>query len=158
MGRRSRKRSVAGAGPRTASVEARRRPARPLTRKARLSEAPPAPWAPLPLVELCILGGIGLVVAGLITRGARSHVEVACGLALILLASLELSIREHFAGYRSHTTLLAGAAGVGAMVLVGFLSGLPRYIDVVIGLSVFVFLWRLLRAAFQRRSGFSFRA
>ena len=36
---------------------------------------------------------------------------IGTGLALGSLAGLELSIREHFAGYRSHTLLLAGAAG-----------------------------------------------
>ena len=36
---------------------------------------------------------------------------IAVGLALGALAGMELSIREHFAGYRSHTLLLSGAAG-----------------------------------------------
>ena len=33
---------------------------------------------------------------------------IAAGVALASLAGLELSIREHLAGYRSHSTVLAG--------------------------------------------------
>jgi len=39
------------------------------------------------------------------------------------LAGLELSIREHFAGYRSHTTLLAGVAAFVAVVVTFFALG-----------------------------------
>ena len=39
-------------------------------------------------------------------------VAIAVGVVLGCLAGLELSLREHFAGYRSHTTLLAGTAFV----------------------------------------------
>ena len=37
---------------------------------------------------------------------------IGTGLVLGSLAGLELSAREHFAGYRSHTLLLAGAVGM----------------------------------------------
>ena len=37
------------------------------------------------------------------------------GLVLGSLAGLELSVREHFAGYRSHTLLLAAAVGVATL-------------------------------------------
>jgi hypothetical protein len=100
-----------------------------------------------------------MIVAGALTSGSRGRVLLGGGLVLVTIASLELSIREHFAGYRSHSTLLAGAAGVGTMIGLAFLTGVPRYVLIVIGLSVFAFLFRLLRNAFQRRSGgFGFRA
>ena len=70
----------------------------------------PAPWSPFPLVELCILAGLVLFVAGVLTHGSRGRLLLGFGLTLVSIASLELSIREHFAGYRSHTTLLAGPA------------------------------------------------
>src|SRR4051794_7991364 len=86
----------------------RRRSARPT-----MEDRPPAPWGSFPLVELLVLAAIGLFVAGLIIRGERGGVMVISALALGSLAGLELSIREHMAGFRSHTTLLAGVAGRG---------------------------------------------
>jgi hypothetical protein len=100
-----------------------------------------------------------MLVAGALTHGARRGVLLGGGLTLVTLASLELSIREHFAGYRSHSALLSGTAGVAVMAGLAFLTGLPRYVVLVAGLSVFLFAFRALRAAFQGRSGgFGFRA
>ena len=56
-----------------------------------------------------------MLVAGFFVEGSRGTALLVTGLALGSLAGLELSIREHFAGYRSHTTLLAGAAGVATL-------------------------------------------
>src|SRR3954451_21257489 len=114
MGKRSRKRSLPPAAERAAASEPAppviERPAPiPPTRKARLDEAPKAPWSPFPLVELCILLGLVLVVWGFVGGGGRRRAPLRFGLALVSLAALELSIREHFAGYRSHSTLLAGS-------------------------------------------------
>ena len=59
-----------------------------------------------------------LFVAGFSSSTAtRGTALLVTGLALGSLAGLELSIREHFAGYRSHTLLLAGAAGVATLAL-----------------------------------------
>ena len=44
----------------------------------------------------------------------QDPVTIGVGLALGSLAGLELSAREHFAGYRSHTMLLAGSAAARA--------------------------------------------
>lgn len=100
-----------------------------------------------------------MLIAGALTGGSRRGVLLAGGLVLVTISSLELSIREHFAGYRSHSSLLAGTAGVAVMAGLAFLTSAPRYLVLVGGLSVFLFLLRLLRGAFQRRSGgFGFRA
>lgn len=80
-------------------------------------ERPPAPWGTFPLVEILVLVALVMIAIGFITGGDRSPVLLATGLALGSLAGLELSIREHFAGYRSHTLLLAGAVGVGILAL-----------------------------------------
>ena len=79
------------------------------TKPALKEEEPPAPWGSFPLVELSVLAGLILIVIGAITT---NPVQLGIGLALGSLGGLELSIREHFAGYRSHTTLLAGVAFV----------------------------------------------
>src|SRR4051794_33720123 len=114
MGRRSRKRS-GGAAPRADEPREpapRRPPARPPSRHARIDEAPPAPWHPIPLVELTILAGIILIVLAVVIGGDSRPVLLFGGLALVTVASLELAIREHLAGYRSHSSLLAGLVAV----------------------------------------------
>jgi hypothetical protein len=81
-------------------------------------------------------------------------VLIACGLALASLAGLELANREHLAGYRSHTTVLAGALavvalGIGFFVLPAKLFGF----NIVIGAIVFGISAYALRELFKRRSG-----
>ena len=164
MGRRSRKRrspeTAALARPPREPTPAPAAP-RPVTprRRARLDEAPKAPWAPFPLVELCILIGIALLVLGFVTHGHRGRVELAGGFTLMLVSVSELALREHFAGYRSHSTLLAGVGAVGLSAILYFATQLPQVVLLVIGVSVFGLLLRTLRAAFMRRAGgLGFRA
>ena len=129
------------------------------SRRARLDEAPKPPWAPFPLVELCILAGLILMVTGFVMGGNRGGLFAVCGIGLVGVASLELAIREHFAGYRSHSSLLAAAAGVGTMLLLGIGLQIERIAAIGIGAAVFgaAFLW--LRAVCRRRTGgVAFRA
>ena len=108
-----------------------------------------------------MLASIGLFVAGLVIRGVQGGVMVICALVLGSLAGLELSIREHLAGYRSHTTLLAGAAGVAAGMLTFFAAGRDagRVAFLPVGLAVFAAAFWFLRQTFRRRSGgLGFRA
>ena len=117
-------------------------------------ERPPAPWGRFPLVELVILVGLVLLVVGFVMGDAKGAVLIACGLALASLAGLELAIREHLAGYRSHTTVLAGALTVVALAI-GFFA-LPAKLfgfNVVIGAIVFGISAYALRELFKRRSG-----
>lgn len=134
------------------SAPSARRPVTP-RRHARLDEAPKAPWSPFPLVELCILIGIVLLVLGFVTHGHRARVELAGGFTLMLLAVCELAIREHFAGYRSHSALLAGVAAVATSAILFFATSLPQIVLIVIGVSIFGVLVRALRATFIRRTG-----
>jgi hypothetical protein len=128
-------------------------------RRPRLDEAPKAPWSPFPLVELCILIAIVLLVLGFVTRGHRGQVELAGGFTLMVLSVSELAVREHFAGYRSHSAMLAGVAAVGLVAILFFFTPIPQVALLVIGVSVFGVLMRALRAAFMRRSGgIGFRA
>jgi hypothetical protein len=169
VGRRSRKRSAPppapAAGQATAPGPAPTEPrpsagagtpvrtGRPASVRARLDEAPPAPWAPVPLVELCVLAGLVLIVVALVRGGDRAGLLLACGVALASLAGLELSIREHFAGYRSHTTVLAGAAAVLSAVPLFFFTGVPQPVLLVVAVLVFAAAYVLLRRAFRARSG-----
>ena len=122
-------------------------------RRARREEAPPAPWSPFPLVELCILVGIVLFILGLVRGGSRGHLVAGLGFSLIGLSTLEFTIREHFAGYRSHSSLLAGACTVVVAVVVILAAAPPVFVTLAVAAGVFVTAWSLLRTAFRRRSG-----
>src|SRR3954454_22731359 len=155
MGRRSRKRTAPPPHERRDPPVAAPAPPRPpqMSRRARLEEAPKPPWHPFPLVELCILGGLVLMVVGFVKGGNRGGLFAICGIALVGVASLELAVREHFGGYRSHSSLLAAALGGGAMLVLGVGLQVTRVVAIGIGAGIFLaaFLW--LRAAFRRRTG-----
>src|SRR3954469_7961529 len=132
MGKRSRKRPAPPPAERreAQAAPAPRTPPAPMSRRARLEEAPKPPWYPFPLVELCILGGLVLMVVGFVKAGGRGGLFLICGIALVGVASLELAIREHFAGYRSHSSLLASALGVGTMLILGIGVGIARIVAI----------------------------
>lgn len=130
------------------------RPRRPIE-----EERPPAPWGSFPLVEIVVLIAIAMLIGWLVVGGERGTALLATGLVLGSLAGLELSIREHFGGYRSHTVMLAAAAGVATLAL-GFyvfpdlLSPTLRLIAaaaVAIGSAI------ALATAFRARSGRAFK-
>ena len=86
---------------------------------------------------------------------------LGCGLALVSLAATELSLREHFMGYRSHSSLLAGCAVVAVLAPLFLLTGLRdhREILLAVGVATFAGAFFALRAAFRRRTGgVAFRA
>jgi len=165
MGRRSRKagpaRPVAPPSAPEGAPAAPPPPRAPVMgeRRARMGEAPPAPWSPFPLVELCILVGIVMIIGGFAFGGDRRGVLLTCGFALVALASLELTIREHFAGYRSHTALLALFCALATIIPLSFLQTIPKILLLVLGVAVFAAVFLFLRRVFTRRSGgLGFRA
>lgn len=113
-------------------------------------EEPPAPWGKFPLVELCVLVGLILIVIGAI---GKNSTQLVIGLGLGSLGGLELSIREHFAGYRSHTTLLAGVPTVATIPICFFVFELDLWLSLVIAFTIGGVTWGLLRRAFIRVSG-----
>ena len=126
-------------------------------RRAQIAdERPPAPWGSFPLVELTVL--VALVLLGIGFFGGN---PVALGVGLILgsAAGLELSVREHFAGFRSHTMLLAATAFVAVVAGLLYLADAPVPVALGVGAVVFAGLFWALRAAFRRASGgLSFKA
>lgn len=177
MGRRSRKRRASGApegdstraerdAARARRVEAPPEETQPTSRRRRdAARRPPPPWGSFPLTELVVLLGLVLATLGFIVgiESSRGRTMFLAGVALGILGGLETSVRDHFAGYRSHTTLLSGVVAVAAIVAVTFLLGLvapelPFAITLVVGAIVFAAAFPLLRRVFQRRSGgLSFR-
>ena len=152
MGRRSRKRAAASpeAWPERPEPPARV-PARP-ARRRRGEPRPQPPWGSFPLTELCILVAMVIGVTGLLVWGSTGQLMLVVGAALGSLAGLELSIREHVAGYRSHTTLLSASAAVLTMTGL-FLARAPRGVMLAVAAGVFLAGFYGLRELFKRRSG-----
>jgi len=121
------------------------------SRAPRLNEEPPkGPWGSFPLTELTVLAGLILLILGLITG---SMTQLVVGLLLGSAGGLELSIREHFAGYRSHTTLLAGVVFVVSTGVAYFLAELVLWQALAIGAALLGLSFWLLRRTFQKATG-----
>jgi len=116
---------------------------------------PPAPWGSFPLVEICVLVGIVLVVVGLIMGTDRGALAIGVGIGLAALGGLELSIREHFAGFRSHSSLLAGVPAIATLGIL-FYAGpesLEPVVRIVIAAAVFAAGFFGFQAMFKRKAG-----
>jgi hypothetical protein len=116
-------------------------------------ERPPAPWGSFPLVELVVLVALAMLIAGAFVGGSRGATLLGTGLVLGSLAGLELSIREHFGGYRSHTTLLSGAVAVATLLALYYAAELSPAACVAGGLLAGVIAAWLLLRAFRARAG-----
>ena len=113
-------------------------------------ETPPAPWGSFPLAELTVLAGIVALAIGIL---GGHPTAIGLGVVLAGLGGLEVAVREHFAGYRSHTTLLAGTVFVLVTGALFYLAGLILAICLGVGAVAFVASLLALRRAFQRASG-----
>jgi hypothetical protein len=80
---------------------------------------PDAIWAPFPLTEIGM--GVGLVLFLVGFAGAPALLPAGVGVLVVVVA--ELCLREHFAGFRSHSILLAmlpvTTVHLGVVVLAG---------------------------------------
>jgi len=150
MGRRSRKR---GESTRAERDAARRERASVPARRRATSERPPAAWGNFPLSELVIFLGLVLILWGA-ARGSGGVEMLAAGLVIASLGGGELALREHLAGYRSHSSLLAGVAAFVAVTIVALgLGPVKVWILVVLGALVFAGTFYGMREIFKRRSG-----
>jgi len=186
MGKRSRKRASDGGAPLTDESPrgssradrdaARRRRARALAtsddatrrragaaaavRRRRAEDRPPPPWGAFPLTEIVALLALVLFVGSFFVGGVRGPVMFLAAGVLGCLVGLELALREHLTGFRSHTTLLALAAGVVTMAGIAyglrFTSLVPLGVlglSLAAGAAAFTPSFILLRRRFRRRSG-----
>ena len=113
-------------------------------------ERPPAPWGSFPLAELTVLAGIVMLIVGI---AGQNLTALGVGVVLGGLGGLEVSVREHFAGYRSHTTLLAGFAFVVVTGALLYAAGIELRISLAAGAAAFLLAFLTLRRAFRRASG-----
>src|SRR5918994_7104213 len=153
MGKRARKRGdaipamEAAPGRRAAPPAPRRRRGRPS-----LEERPKPPWHPVPLVELCVLVGIVLLVLGALDLDSdRGKLMLVLGMALGSLGGLDTAVREHLAGYRSHTTVIASLPAVIAAAAAYF-AGMAWPLVVLSAVVVFAVVFWLMRRTFMRRA------
>jgi hypothetical protein len=83
----------------------------------------------------------------------QGFVMIAVGLGLASLAGLELSIREHYAAFRSHTLLLSAAVGVPVFGGLWIATKISPAICAIAGLLAFGGAAWFFASAFRRRSG-----
>jgi hypothetical protein len=116
-------------------------------------ERPLPPWHPVPLVELLVLAGIVLMVWGFIhgLDDDRGRILLVTGLALGSLGGLDTAAREHFTGFASHTTVLAGLPAI-ATAAVLYFARAPWIVLVLAGVAVFAAAFMALRRAWRRAS------
>ncbi|HEY2715157.1 MAG TPA: hypothetical protein VGI73_02945 [Solirubrobacterales bacterium] len=147
-GRRPRK--AAPPKPAAKSSAAASTAAAPPPRAPSADERPPAPWGRAPLAELAILAGIVSLAIGIF---GGNDTLIGVGVACAGLGGMEVAIREHFGGYRSHTSLLAGFAFVVVVGLLFYAFKQVLAVALPVGAACFLVAFFLLRRAFQRASG-----
>jgi uncharacterized integral membrane protein len=125
-------------------------PEKPARRVASPDERPRAPWGAAPLAELVILAGIVSLIIGIV---GQHPTAIGLGVALAGLGGMEVAIREHFAGYRSHTTMLAGAVFVLTVGLLFYVFDQVLAVALPVGAVTFAITFLLARRAFRRASG-----
>jgi hypothetical protein len=157
--RRSRKRRGPGGPPRAApsprreqraerealAVQQARRSQRQLGTEG---ERPSSPFGGVPVSEIAIFAGLVAIVVWLIRGGTATLVV---GLVVCTAGVLEVTAREHFSGYRSHTTLLAAvpavAVGIGLISEIGSRSDRAPLL-MLVAAPVFSILFWFLRKRF----------
>jgi hypothetical protein len=149
-GAKQQKRAAAGQRQRT-----RARDRRDGTQRSR-RERPQAPWHPLPLSELLILvGAIGTVI-GLQKGVSHGSAPLLAGLAAVVVGTVEVTLREHLSGFRSHAVLLSLLAATvlhtAVVLIVAAFTHTPRALNVgllALDAAVFTAVFKLLRARFR---------
>jgi hypothetical protein len=98
-----------------------------------------------------------MLVVGFLGRDeAHGRVLIVGGLALGSLGGLDTVVREHFAGYKSHSTLLAGFP---AVVLAGalYFAEAPWIALVALAVATFGLAFVAFRRAFVSKAGVPFK-
>lgn len=101
----------------------------------------------MPVSELAILAGGVAFIVGMVGGGGP---PLYVGLIVLALGVLEFTAREHFSGYRSHTTLLAAIPALAVVTALELTIGAPnnRVLLVAVFLPVFALLFFFLRRRF----------
>jgi hypothetical protein len=104
----------------------------------------------LPLSELLILmGAIGTVVG--LSRGEGGTVLIFAGIGAVLVGTIEVTLREHLSGYRSHTLILSLLPTVVLYTGVVILTHPPLALNLALlaaAVLMATLLFKVLRARF----------
>ncbi len=113
-----------------------------------VGERPPGIFGGVPVSEFAILAGMVALVIGMIDHGG-SALEV--GIIVMALGVTEVTAREHFSGFRSHTTLLAFMPAVIVEAAYALVVGVPhqRILLLVPAVPIFALCYWLLRRHFR---------
>lgn len=126
----------------------------PVPSSTTFGERPHAPWHPLPLSEVLILvGAIGAALG--LSRGFGGSRLMLAGIVAVAVGTIEVTWREHRAGFRSHTLLLSLLPVVAihsvVVLVVAAVTTAPRALTpglLVLDAAIFLVLFKLLRARF----------
>jgi exosortase/archaeosortase len=101
-----------------------------------------------PVSEIAIFAGLVALIVWMVRGGTP---VLVVGLVLSTLGVVEVTAREHFSGYRSHTTLLAAipavAIAIGLLTAFGAHSGRAALM-VLVAVPIFSVLFWFLRTRF----------
>jgi hypothetical protein len=132
-----------------AATAAPRAPQPTAARRSRRDNAPEPPWGSFPLVELCALSAIVFGVWGFVVHNG----VLLTGAAFLgSVAGLEVALREHLGGFRSHSLVLTGSVTVATLVLL-LLAGVARDTVLIVAPVLLVVGFFAFREMFKRRSG-----
>lgn len=113
-------------------------------------------WAPFPLTELGMAAGIAIFAWGFLSDGDGALWLMSVAALLLAVVAGELCLREHLAGFRSHTLLLAALPVMALHAAVFFAisddwSGpLALATDLALGGALAWLLHKRFRAAHER--------
>jgi hypothetical protein len=128
---------------RTVQADVQRRRAR--RSLGREGDRPEGPFGGVPVSEIAILAGMVAAVIGFLNGGGT---PLVVGLIVCALGVFEITAREHLAGYRSHTALLAAMPAVAIEAGLVAIFGEPKQRAVLLLVVVPVFgilFWALRR-------------
>lgn len=111
-------------------------------------ERPQGLFGPVPVSEIAIAAGMVALLVGFFGSNTPALVT---GVIICVLGVGEVTAREHFSGFRSHTTLLAAIPAVAAEAIYAFVIGVPsqRLLLLAPVVPVFGLCFWLLRRSFQ---------
>lgn len=88
-----------------------------------VGERPPSPFGGLPVSEIAIFAGLVGLIIGL---AGSNNVALFVGAIVTAGGVAEVTAREHFSGFRSHTILLAAIPAVVVELVIALAFGIPH--------------------------------
>jgi hypothetical protein len=136
---------------------AENRPPAPLrfTRRERPAERParpPGPWGRFPITEITVAAGLLFIGIALAGGATPKSPRFLIGVGVCALAVVELTVREHVTGFRSHTLLLAFLPVVGLQGIIS-LTDLPRTLQQLalpVDFVIFAVLFQVWQSVYKR--------